>query len=63
MTEEINYNIGDVVITSKGKGEVIFKDKHSSKSPMQGKWIYMLEKKEGEWIGPFDHHELELVNE
>jgi hypothetical protein len=63
MTEEINYNIGDVVITPKGKGEIIFKDKSSSKSPMQGKWLYMLEKKSGGWIGPFNHKELELTNE
>ena len=40
-----------------------FKDKSSSKSPMQGKWLYMLEKKSGGWIGPFNHKELELTNE
>ncbi len=59
MADETKYKVGDVVITPSGKGEIIFKDK----SPTQVKWLYMLEKKNGKWIGPFNHNELELINE
>ena len=53
MTEEINYKIGDVVMTPKGVGEIIFKDKPSPSSSIKVKWLYMLEKRGGGWIGPF----------
>ena len=43
MTEEINYKIGDVVMTPKGVGEIIFKDKPSPSSSIKVKWLYMLE--------------------
>ena len=63
MTEEINYKIGDVVMTPKGVGEIIFKDKPSPSSSIKVKWLYMLEKRGGGWIGPFSHKKLELTNE
>jgi hypothetical protein len=61
--EEIMYEVGDVIETTKGKGKIIFRDRTSPESPiitLEGEWVYMIEDDNGKMIGPIKWYEINL---
>ena len=59
--EEVIYEVGDIIETTKGKGKIIFRDRVNGDSPiitLEGEWMYMIEDDHGKMIGPIKWYEI-----
>lgn len=59
--EEVIYEVGDVIETTKGKGKIIFRDKVNGDSPiitLEGQWMYAIEDENGKIIAPIKWYEI-----
>ena len=66
MNEEIIYEVGDFIETTKGNGKIIFRDIVTTESPiitLDGVWMYMIEDDNGNVIGPIKWYEINQNND